>query len=208
MASPVAHSFAGFWTFLVFAERAKIRLRDQWRRYVGHLCLLVCVANLPDLDFIPELLFHKDYHRGFSHSLLAAILASFVLTWIWKITGTFWSSFGIYFAAYGSHLVIDFFTGMQLGWNHSGSGIPLFWPWPGNDLSSQLILIYGVTHGSMSAMFSVANLRAVCYDFVFFGSITTGILLWRTRYILNNQNISQPPKVGAHQPEYQAAHRE
>jgi|SRR5207248_3115982 len=73
MVSPVAHTFAGFWTFLLFAERTKIRLRDEWRRYAGYLCLLVFVAKLADLDFIPELLFQKDYHRGFSHSLLAAI---------------------------------------------------------------------------------------------------------------------------------------
>src|SRR5919204_5929166 len=173
MASPVAHSFAGFWSFLVFAEHMKVRLCEQWRRYMAQLCLLVFVANLADLDFLPELLFHRDYHRGFSHSLLAAILASLTLTWLWKITDRFWSSFAIYFTAYGSHLLIDFFTGMYLGWNHNGAGIPLFWPWPTNDLSSRLILIYGVSHGSMSAIFSVANLRAICYDLVFFGSITT-----------------------------------
>ena len=158
----------------------KIRLCEQWRRYMGQLCLLVFVANLADFDFLPELLFHKDYHRGFSHSLLAAVLASSVLTWIWKIATSFWPSFAIYFAAYGSHLAIDFFTGMQLGWNHSGSGIPLFWPCPGNDLSSPLILIYGVDHGSISAIFSLANLRAICYDLLFFGSITTALLLGRT----------------------------
>jgi len=207
MASPIAHSFAGFWSFVLFAEQMKIRLGEQWRRYMAQLCLLICVANLADLDFIPELLFHKDYHRGFSHSLLAAILASLALTWIWKITGTFWSSFGIYFAAYGSHLVIDFFTGTQLGWNHSGAGIPLFWPWPGNDIRSLLVLIYGVNHGSVSAIFSVANLRAVCYDVIFFGCITTGIILWQTRHLRNNRNMSQRREIGRHQPEYQTADR-
>jgi len=181
MASPVAHSFAGFWTFLLFADQMKIRLREQWRRYMGQLGLLVFVANLADFDFLPELLFHKDYHRDFSHSLLAAILVSSALTWIWKIAGTSWPSFAIYFAAYGSHLAIDFCTGTQLGWNHSGSGIPLFWPWPG-DLRSLLILIYGVSHGSISAIFSLANLRAICYDLFFFGRITMGLLLARTRY--------------------------
>jgi inner membrane protein len=207
MASPVAHSFAGFWSFLVFAEHMKVRLREQWRRYMAQLCLLVFVANLADLDFLPELLFHRDYHRGFSHSLLAAILASLTLTWLWKITDRFWSSFAIYFTAYGSHLLIDFFTGMYLGWNHSGAGIPLFWPWPTNDLSSRLILIYGVSHGSMSAIFSVANLRAICYDLVFFGSITTGIFLWRTRYLLKNIKMTRPRKIGGPQPEYHTASR-
>jgi inner membrane protein len=185
MASPVAHTFAGFWTFLLFAERTKIQLRGEWRRYAGHLCLLAFVANLADLDFLSELLFHKNYHRGFSHSLLAAILASLALTWIWKIAGTFWLSVLIYFAAYGSHLVIDFFTGTHLGWNHSSFGVPLFWPLSTRDVGSGLVLVYGVTHGSMSALFSLANLRAVCYDFVVFGTITGGLVLWRAREVLN-----------------------
>jgi inner membrane protein len=208
MASPVAHSFAGFWTFLLLMDQLKIRLRERWKKYVGQLCLLVFVANLADLDFAPELLFHKDYHRGFSHSLLAAVLASLAFTWIWKIAGNFWSSFGIYFVAYGSHLVIDFFTGMRLGWNHSGSGIPLFWPLPTPEVGSLLVLVYGVTHGSVSALFSLANLRAVCYDVVFFGIITGGIVLWRARYVLNNPNMSQPTKATGQPAQYQAAHRE
>jgi inner membrane protein len=208
MASPVAHSFAGFWTFLLVAEQMKIRLREQWRRYSGQFCVLVFVANLADCDFLPELLFHKDSHRGFSHSLLAAILISLGLTWIWKIADTFWPSFAIYFAAYGSHLAIDFFTGAQLGWNHSGSGIPLFWPWPGHNVGSLLILFYGVTHGSISAIFSLANLRAVCYDFLFFSSITTALFLWRTQYLLNNHKPNGPRKIGPLQSEYQTAKRE
>jgi inner membrane protein len=186
MASPVAHSLAGCWTFLLFAERTKIRLRSEWRRYAGTLCLLVSVANLADLDFIPELLFHRDYHRGFSHSLVAAVLASLALPWLWKITGAFWSSFFIYFTAYGSHLLIDFFTGMRLGWNHSSFGIPLLWPMSTPDVASPLVLVFGVTHGSMAALFSLANARAVCYDLFFFGIITGGLILWRGRYILNN----------------------
>lgn len=175
MASPVAHSFAGSWTFLLFAERMKIPLREQWHRYFGQLLLLIFIANLADLDFIPQLLFHKDYHRGFSHSLLASVLVSLAVAGIWKIAGTFWSSFAIYFAAYGSHLVIDFFTGMELGGNHSGSGIPLWWPWK-PEFRSLLILVYGVAHGSFSAIFSLANVRAICYDLFFFGIITGGLL--------------------------------
>jgi len=179
MASPVAHSFAGFWSFLLFAKQMKIALGEQWRKYVGQLCLLVLVANLADFDVIPSLLLHKDFHHRASHSLLAAILVSLILSWLWKIAESFWRSFAIYFVAYGSHLLIDFFTGSRLGWNVRGDGLPLFWPWPRSRLHSTVVLFYGLTNGSISATFSVANLRAVCNDFLFFGSITIAIAVAR-----------------------------
>jgi hypothetical protein len=51
MASPIAHSFAGFWTFLFFAKQLQVRLSAQWRQYLLHLGVLVLLANLPDFDF-------------------------------------------------------------------------------------------------------------------------------------------------------------
>jgi len=51
MASPIAHSFAGFWTFLVFAKQLQVRLSAQWRQYLPRLGVLVLLANLPDFDF-------------------------------------------------------------------------------------------------------------------------------------------------------------
>jgi hypothetical protein len=41
MASPIAHSVAGFWTFLVFAKQLQIRLAEQWRQYLPRLGVLV-----------------------------------------------------------------------------------------------------------------------------------------------------------------------
>src|SRR5213596_2713467 len=51
VASPVAHTFAGFWTFLVFAKQLQIRVAAQWRQYILPLGVLVVLANLPDFDF-------------------------------------------------------------------------------------------------------------------------------------------------------------
>ncbi len=148
--------------------------------------MLVFVANLADLDFLPELFFRQDIHRGPSHSLLAAILAGIIFAGLWRIAGTYWASAGVYFIAYGSHLLIDFFTGQDLGWNHSASGIPFFWPWPDTttNFASLLVLDYGVRHGSLSALVSPANLRAACYDLCAYGALTLVLLLWRARYVL------------------------
>ena len=192
MASPIAHSFAGLWTFLLLAQRMKARLGNQWHNGLRRLCLLVLVANLADLDFVPELLSGKDFHRGFSHSLLAAIIAAFVFAGLWRIAKSFWASAGIYFIAYASHLLIDFFSGVELGWNHTASGIPLFWPWPDKDFGSLLVLDYGVRHGSFAAIFSLANLRAICYDMCLYGTITAALLLWRARYVLKQRGGRAP----------------
>jgi membrane-bound metal-dependent hydrolase YbcI (DUF457 family) len=193
MASPVAHSFAGFWTFLLLITRDRAA-SSRWLKRLGQLCMLVFVANLADFDFLPELLFRQDIHRGPSHSLLAAIVAALFFAAVWRITGAFWGSAGIYFIAYGSHLLIDFFSGRDLGWNHSASGIPFFWPWPSphTNFASLLVLDYGVRHGSLSALVSFANLRAIVYDLCLYGTITTVLLLWRARYVLKKPGSDSP----------------
>lgn len=207
MASPVAHSFAGLWTFLLLVWRTRARVCERWVRF-GQLCLLVLVANLADFDFVPEIIFHRDFHHGFTHSLLAAVLAAFLFASIWKIAGTFWASGGIYFIAYSSHLLIDLVTGAQLGWNHTGYGIPLFWPSPENDLRSLLVLDYGLKHGSFSAIFSLANLQAVCYDLALFGTITAALLLSRARDLLKSPRMSAPRQDSACMLQAKSAHRE
>src|SRR5436309_3347437 len=117
MASPIAHSFAGFWTFLVFAKQLQIRLAAQWRQYLPRLGVLVLLANLPDFDFPISLgLFgNASLHHEFTHSLAAAVLAALAVSWVWRIAPGFWRSAIIYFAAYGSHLLIDLCTGPTLG---------------------------------------------------------------------------------------------
>jgi len=80
---------------------------------------------------------------------------------------------------------------MHLGWNHSGLGNSALLALVRRDVGSALVLVYGVTHGSMSALFSLANLRAVCYDLFFFGIITGGLVLWRARYVLNNSKLDR-----------------
>lgn len=191
MASPVAHSFAGLWSFLLLAQQRKIRLSDQWRRYLGQLCLLVLLANLADFDFIAGLIVGRDLHRGFTHSLLAAILAALAFGWLWRIAESFWASVAISFTAYGSHLLIDFFTGTDLGWTHTGTGLPLFWPLPKIDFSSPLVLVYGVRHGTVSAVLSFSNIRSACFDLLVFGGLTLLLLVGSARYVLKRGAISQ-----------------
>ena len=92
MASPVAHSFAGFWTFLLFAKQLRLRLSLPWRSWLPKLGVLIVVANLPDFDFIISLavLGNQRLHHGFTHSLTLAVLVSLALSNIWRIARGFW----------------------------------------------------------------------------------------------------------------------
>jgi len=172
VASPVAHSLAGFWAFLLLTFRSKMHLIAACRRYLPQLILLVLLANLADFDFLFGL------HRGFTHSLATAVFVGLAVSCVWRTAGTFWRSATLYFLAYGSHLVIDLFTGAKLGWNASDSGIPLFWPWK-REFSSPLILIVGVKHEDFPALFSMENLQSSSYELLIFGVITAALMvLW------------------------------
>jgi membrane-bound metal-dependent hydrolase YbcI (DUF457 family) len=177
MASPIAHSFAGFWTFVCQRGQLKTQLTARWREYLLPLGVLILLANAPDLD----LLLGNAVHRGFTHSLTAAILVSLALTCAWRIAPGFCRSAILYFAAYSSHLLIDFFTGTKVGWTNSGFGMPLFWPWP-KTFSSPLILIFGIHHKDFAALFSLDNLRACTYETLIFGALTVvASVLWKRK---------------------------
>src|SRR6266705_4576299 len=173
VSSPIAHTYAGFWSFLILAAQLKTRLAAQWRQWLPRLGVLIVLANLPDLDFLPGCFDGNanHLHRGFTHSLTIAILISLTLSCAWRIVPGFWRSAILYFAAYGSHLLIDLFTGTEIGWTNSGFGIPLFWPLTKN-YSSPLILIFGVRHKDFRALFSIDNAWSSVYELLTFGVIT------------------------------------
>jgi membrane-bound metal-dependent hydrolase YbcI (DUF457 family) len=82
------------------------------------------LANLPDFDFPISLglLGNASLHHEFTHSLAAAILVALAVRCVWRIAPVFWRSAMIYFAAYGSHLLIDLCTGRTLGCTNTGAG--------------------------------------------------------------------------------------
>src|SRR5439155_25766163 len=110
VASPIAHSFAGFWTSLALRRRSKTRLTAHWRQYVPRLGVLILLANAPDLDlFLPPGFPGNALHRGFTHSLTVAILISLALSCAWRIAPGFWRCTILCFTAYSSHILIYLF---------------------------------------------------------------------------------------------------
>jgi len=146
--------------------------------------------------FLPPGFPNNALHRGFTHSLTVAILISLALSCVWRIAPGFWRSAILYFTAYGSHLLIDFFTGTKIGWTNSGFGMPLFWPWP-KTFSSPLILIFGIHHKNFAALFSLDNLRACTYETLIFGAITVvASVLWKRKLksrILGKRKLKSGP---------------
>src|SRR5437660_12898607 len=146
MASPIAHSFAGFWTFLLLTARLKVRLITACRQYLPQVVLLLLLANLPDIDFLFGLATDANaLHRGFTHSLAAAFFVALAVACVWRIAGSFWRSATLYFLAYGSHLLIVLCTATKLGWTFTRCGFPLFWPWSAT-FRSPFLLIVGIQH--------------------------------------------------------------
>lgn len=193
MASPVAHSFAGFWTFLCQRSHLKTQLATHWRQYLLRLGVLILLANAPDLDlFLPPGFPNNEIHRGFTHSLTLAILVSLGLSCMWRIVPGFWRSAVLYFAAYASHLLIDLVTGTKIGWTNTGFGIQLFWPLP-QKFTSPLILVFGIRHKDFAALFSLDNVGACIYETLTCGAITViAAVLWKLKLksrILGTQKL-------------------
>lgn len=198
VASPVAHTLAGFWTFLLLTARSKLLLIAACVRYLPQLILLVLLANLPDIDFLFGLGDRANwdaFHHGFTHSFVAAFVVAFAVTCVWRMAGSFWRSFSLCFLAYSSHLLIDFFTGTKLGWNSTGSGIPLLWPLA-KEFGSPLILVVGVKHKDFPALFSLANLQSSLYELLVFGVFTAALLVAWLRH-QKSRDVSHQPQTPA-----------
>src|SRR5438093_12114588 len=178
LVATIAHIFAGFWTFFLLTSRLKVRLITACRQYLPQLVLLVLLANLPDIDFLFGLATDANanaLHRGFTHSLAAAFFVALAVSCVWRIAGSFWRSATLYFLAYGSHLLIDLCTGNKLGWNFTGYGVPLLWPWA-KRFRSPLVLIVGVRHNDLPTLVSMENVHLCLYELITFGAVTTALL--------------------------------
>jgi membrane-bound metal-dependent hydrolase YbcI (DUF457 family) len=194
VASPIAHSFAGFWTFLLLTARSKVRLVAACRQYLPQLVLLVLLANLADVDFLfgfGAVGNANALHRGFTHSLAAAVFVALAVSCVWRITDSFWRSATLYFLAYGSHLLIDLCTGKKLGWNFTGYGVPLLWPWE-ERFRSPLVLIVGVRHKDLPTLFSMENVQLCLYELLTFGAITAALLVLWVRHQKKSCRILRP----------------
>ncbi len=105
MALPIVHAAAGY----LIQQQDRASGRGLWPCAVA-----VLVANLPDFDFLVGFAVGEPglYHRGFSHTVLAALLFGAVAGIFYRrLTGASWLRGAVVLASiYGSHLVVDALT--------------------------------------------------------------------------------------------------
>ena len=121
MSSPIGHSLAGY---VVHTIRFGTFKPEGYR----NLLLSICIANAPDLDFLPGFLIGKPnlYHHGISHSLGTAVIFSLcgILLFQVKQYGSTFKAFWVCLSLYASHLILDI---LCLD-GRRPHGIPIFWP--------------------------------------------------------------------------------
>jgi inner membrane protein len=121
MALCFAHSAAGY---LVYEA-----VRPAGAHRLGLLAASVFLAGAPDLDFVPGFVLGRPgaFHRGISHSVLAAVVVGVAVGLGAWLLGRSRRPLGVGLwagAAYGSHLLVDCITVDAV----SPYGLRLLWP--------------------------------------------------------------------------------
>jgi membrane-bound metal-dependent hydrolase YbcI (DUF457 family) len=121
MALPIAHATAGY--LLHRLDRRGSRF-GGWPRALTYMA----IGNLPDADFLLGFVTGHPghYHRGFSHTVLAAVVfgATAGALLAWRIRDRWLSAAAMLATVYGSHLLLDALTIDERG----PAGAQFFWP--------------------------------------------------------------------------------
>ena len=152
MASPFGHALAG-WAIGRWASPE--RAGSAW---LVPACALLAVA--PDLDFVPGWIAGQPalYHQGISHSFfVGALAAGATALLIARGRADALHCFGWLFAAYASHLAIDWLAGDT----RPPIGMPLLWPLSDATFLSPVPLLPGISHSPAGAEGRVAWLASL-----------------------------------------------
>ena len=121
MALPIAHATAGY--LLHRLDRRRTRFAG-WPRALTYMA----IGNLPDADFLIGFVTGHPghYHRGFSHTVLAAVVfgATAGALLAWRIRDRWLSAAAMFATVYASHLLLDALTIDERG----PAGAQFFWP--------------------------------------------------------------------------------
>ena len=121
MALPIAHATAGYLIHRLGRHRSGF---GGWPRALAFMAL----ANLPDADFLVGFALGSPgtFHRGISHTVLAALVIGAVLGALAcrRSKDRWWRASLVFAAVYASHLLVDAFTIDERG----PAGAQFFWP--------------------------------------------------------------------------------
>ncbi len=193
MPLPVGHSLIGYAAYDSFAKESKL---TSWKM----ILLVVFVANLPDFDFLPGLLFGDPhmFHRHLSHSLGAAVVVGAMLAGFFQLRqmGSFKQCFLMFFTVYYSHVLLDFF-GVD---NTDPTGVPMLWPFSDQHFLSPFSLFMAVKKSNSSgdflqSLFVAHNLWTLVWEFTVLLPFVAIIRLVKRRKVLWGAMMRQAGEV-------------
>jgi inner membrane protein len=169
MPSPIAHSAVGY---LIYRFSDRKQLPAQPRKGLYLLLAALFFSLLPDIDFVPGLLFGdiSRYHNQGTHSLLAALaagLAAGLVVKAWK--GSFLFGFRLAFVPYALHILMDAFT-------YGGRGVKLLWPLTSQRFDSPLSLFIGARWSE--GLWNVEHLPTLFSELLFTGVIFLAVWVY------------------------------
>ncbi len=163
----------------------------SWRT----LLLLVMLANLPDIDFLPGLLAgnpNQYHHHYFSHSLPFALVVGAVLAGHVSIKKgkKFWPYFLLFAGVCFSHVILDYFSADT----SEPLGVPMFWPLSNEYYYSPVLIFMSVNKSSSSATFFQSllvmhNLWVALWEVVVFVPVLTIIKMVKMRKRALNMSL-------------------
>ncbi|EKV03213.1 putative membrane-bound metal-dependent hydrolase [Leptolyngbya sp. PCC 7375] len=166
MPSPIAHSVSGY-AIARGLEFPKVHNVLPLALYA------VFVAIAADFDFLPKIVAGINTHRGFTHSLIFALIFSLMVS---KLASNrtaikYIRIFALTLVIYCSHLVLDFFT-------QGGSGIPLLWPVSDQMFQSAVPLFPAVHHSH--GLFNSIHIFFLTFELTYTVLLLWGLSQWKS----------------------------
>ncbi len=172
MPSPIAHSVSGYAIANFPFLKSRTFPNQRWPALSLVTLYAVFVSSIPDLDFLPQIVTGIRFHRGPSHSFLAALLVSAFLSWLAyrylkfkKQPSDYLAVFALTLAIYSSHLLLDLLT-------YGGNGLLLLWP-----LSTRFQLPFALfpsVHHSRG-LWDASHLTFIAAELIYSAFLFTGL---------------------------------
>ncbi len=194
MPSPVGHSLIGL---AVACGRLLPRgpqgaaLKGLWSQR-GALMVLLVLANLPDVDYLPGVLMGEinAFHHYYTHTL-GWIVAIGLLAWLgWRQIDrrVGWGMFGFMLLALATHLVAD-----ELSADSAPPyGIMALWPFTDRFFISPVTVFWDLAKETWADVFQWYNVRAVAFEAAVCLPLVLAVLVWKRR----SPRLSEPSASG------------
>jgi len=140
MPSPLAHAVAGYFIYRGFRNDGGGTTSSRFGPVPKLLAATVALSLLPDADAVLGILANDigKYHNNMANSIAFAVTTSLVLATVIRLIrrSGFRRWFGIAFASYLAHIVMDYLT--------LGRGIMLAWPFVSDRFQPPINLFFGL----------------------------------------------------------------